>query len=98
MRPEEDEFRSGTEESRRELELSITNLLAALQDKHPDSRAEGFVKILMYSDGSGKIYDGPTISDEGRPLLENVLFEFHGKEELADWLDSGQIPEPTERE
>jgi hypothetical protein len=89
---------SESDESRRELEMSITDLLAALQEKHPDDRAEGFVKILMYSDGSGKIYDGPIISDKGEPLLENVLFEFDGKEELAEWLDSGQIPEPTERE
>lgn len=95
---ENDEFQSGTEESRQELELSITNLLAALQEKHPNSRAEGFVKILIHSDGSGKIYDGPITSDKGEPLLENVLFEFDGKEELAEWLDRGQIPEPTERE
>lgn len=86
------------DESRQELELSITNLLAALQEKHPNSRAEGFVKILMYSDGSGRIYDGPVVSDDGKHLSENVLFEFEGKEELADWLDSGQVPEPTERE
>lgn len=81
------------EESRQELELSITNLLAALQQKHPGSRAGGFVKILMYSDGSGMILDGPLAE-----IGENILFEFEGKEELADWLDSGQIPEPTERE
>lgn len=86
------------DESRKELELSITNLLSAIQEKHPNARADGFVKILMYSDGSGRIYDGPITSDEGKPLLENVLFEFEGKEELADWLDNGQIPEPTERE
>lgn len=89
---------SENDESRQDLEMSITNLLAALQEKHPNGRADGFVKILMYADGSGKIYDGPIVSDEGEPLLENVLFAFEGKEELAEWLDSGQIPEPTERE
>lgn len=77
--------------SRDEMEAAITEVLAAVQEKHPDERAEGFVKIVLYSDGHGAIYEGPIDED-------NILFEFSGKEELADWLDSGPIPEPTYRE
>jgi len=41
--------------------------IAALQEKTPQFQAEGLLKILMFSDGSGKIFDGPRHSDEGEP-------------------------------
>jgi hypothetical protein len=92
----ENEFEQ--EESRRSLEHSVEDLLAALYEKHGEGGGTGFLKILIWGDGSGRIYDGPMYSDEGKPMDENILFRFEGKEELSDWLNSGPIPEPTERE
>jgi hypothetical protein len=70
----------------------LEELLNLLNDKHPNENHDGFVKILIYSDGSGRIYDGPVTQDD-----EHELFEFSNPGELVEYLRRPNIePEHLE--
>lgn len=70
----------------------LEELMRLLNEKHPNENHDGFVKILIYSDGSGHIYDGPVTQDE-----EHTLFEFHNLSELVEYLSRPNIePEHLE--
>lgn len=74
------------------MEEQLCELLRLLNEKHPNERADGFVKILLYADGSGSIYDRP-ITEDG-----SELFSFDDPGELAEYLAKPSPEEPEHLE
>jgi hypothetical protein len=75
------------------MKVNFNAFLCFLNKKHPGNRSDGFVKLYMYSDGSGMILDKPLSESE-----DAILMEFDSPEELINYIVTPTPAEPEHLE